>query len=103
MSTQAWSSLGNVYFVQGDYEQAIEISQAGIKKVDSPYKLWFTMGNIYVEQKEWDKAIIAYRAGIATQQFEDLAIWNTFQKRYSSMGDDNGIIREYQTDIHGAM
>jgi tetratricopeptide (TPR) repeat protein len=98
-STQAWSSLGNVYFVRGDYSQALEIYQAGAKKVEFPDVLWSAMGNIYVEQKEWDKAIIAYRAVIASQRLEDPAIWKTFRKVYSSMGDDNGIIREYQRAI----
>jgi tetratricopeptide (TPR) repeat protein len=56
--------LGNSYDNIGQRDKAIEIYEAGLKKIPKSGKLHLELGGMYVHTKEYDKAINYYEKGI---------------------------------------
>ncbi|MCB0598685.1 MAG: tetratricopeptide repeat protein, partial [Phaeodactylibacter sp.] len=59
-----WNGLGNVYWDQKQYGQAIEAFQTAIQLDPKLALPWNGLGNVYREQKAYSKAIEAFQAAI---------------------------------------
>jgi len=78
--------LGNLYFREGDYDQAIEQYQASLRIDPSYYKSLYNLGNTYYKIGDFDKAVSKWQDAIKARPDFDHAYFNLgyyyFQRGY---------------------
>lgn len=64
--TKAWNNLASYYYLQGDYNRAIETYQKSLRRDSSNQVAWTNMGLCFVNQKNPEAAEQCYRVAIRT-------------------------------------
>lgn len=91
-------ALGNAYFMQGTYPQAVQSIEAGLKlEPDNPSAL-FDLGNAYYKLEDYDKAISQYESAVSNDANFWPAVNNIGLVLYEA-GDVPGAIAKWEEAI----
>lgn len=95
---ELWNELGNLYFLSGAYNQAVDAFQRSIQLDDGFGKPYSNLALAYVQQGEYEKAIALYKKSIelSSDNKEKASSWNRLGNVYVQLKNYQEAVFAYQ-------
>jgi tetratricopeptide (TPR) repeat protein len=96
---ELWNELGNLYFLSGEYQQAVHAYRRSIQLDDGFGRPYSNLALTYVQQGKYDQAIDLYRRSIAllSDNKEKAISWNRLGNVFRHLKDYKQAVVAYRS------